>query len=251
MRDLGHATKAHDYFLRVLETYIVSLVGARIIATHADPVPLIEAQLQIRNETAGTHSQGRSYHDGAKYVHEMATELEQENELHTLRASTLISLCSALENLWKCLLVDHLIDCPDLVSHLPNQSHKFTIAEVLNLEDSEKLFLVADKLFLECAAGKPHFDRFKYLLVDLLPRNPALPTCDVSRFNKSAFNEAYLVRNILVHNGGRVDQWLSKQSTGYKRGDYFDFRDSNFKQYQEALDEVAKTLRDLIPSLQT
>ena len=91
-------------------------------------------------------------------------------------------------------------------------------ADVLGLPVMEQWYAIADKLFDQLAqSGRQMFKRVERLFLECgyLPQRPEQIYQLKEAFDaadRDKFNEAFLVRNCLVHNGGRVSSALARHA---------------------------------------
>lgn len=146
-----------------------------------------------------------------------------------IRGSALIAACGAFEYLIKAVFVDQATIQPDKAADLLTGTKiRMPASDVLGLPLVEQWYAIADELFKLPADGQMH-GRVKRMLSEYvyLPQGAeqrlllveALADVDIHKFN-----EAFLIRNCLVHNGGRVSLELARH-TNVVAGQRIVFRD--------------------------
>lgn len=145
------------------------------------------------------------------------SQVEMQRDFETLRQVSLISLCGAAEYLVKAVFVDLAAADPALAAaRLQKAKIKLSAEEVLGLSAVEQWFLIADRLFESLASSDPLiYPRVKKLLSEhayltLGPVESEWIQSPLTEEDERRLNEAYLVRNCLVHNGGKVSSTLAR-----------------------------------------
>ena len=207
--------RAHETFTKVTHAHVASIQALGVVAALPDACSLIAAKQQVRSALRGD---GRT--DGfaaqadmvVKYVQEM-----HESKFETMWQMALISLCGALEYLVKAVFVDQAAhDQAKAAALIEDVKLNLKASDVLGLPVTEQWFIIADALFKELGKRHPQFyQRCTCMLQDYsalqLPAvqrehlETALGASEIKNIN-----EAFLVRNCLVHNGGRVSAALAK-----------------------------------------
>lgn len=179
-----------------------------------------------------------------------AVEDEAKGKFQTIRASALVSLCSAFEYLIKARFVDFAMTDPARAAGLlaaVRSPIKLDVAEVMGLPVIEQWFVIADELFRKAGdGGKPMLERVKSFLLDFtfvpgtegdLRRGTFREMLD--KLEVRNFNEAFLYRNCLVHNGARVDRKLAT-GTGLVVGEYITLKNDKVLGLTKAVRDVAE-----------
>jgi hypothetical protein len=199
---------AWEHFEFAVWSYRVSIVGAQLTAL--EDVDRIGAL--IKGGNGFQPGDGWALHNDPFEVKSAAIR-EVGRSFTTYRKFVLISACAAMEHLWKATFVEATLRDSGVLAEL---DVKLTLApaDVIGLTDEEKLFAVADELYRSPSRHRKnwsHFDRFDYLVASLLPLS-ASRRLEVQAWlketDKELFNEAFQVRNRLVHGGGLADRRL-------------------------------------------
>lgn len=211
--------RAYTGFTDIAAAHNSALAALNLLTTLPNVDELIAAQLKLL--VAGAR-------DDVTFA-DMATEsaslvenakLQRTQGFSTLRAMSLIALCGAFEYLLKAVLVDQAAYDPDRASDLVARSKvKLSAAEVIGLTPAEQWYEVADRLFASLAEGFPlAHQRSNRMLLEFVH----LPLGKMQKDNietaltpdeSRKFNEAFLIRNCLVHNGGRISSALARYSS--------------------------------------
>ena len=155
------------------------------------------------------------------YVDDMFDVVANEREagFSTIRSSALIAACGALEYLLKATFVNQaLFDPAKAAAKLSRKRIRLLASEVLSCLETEQWFLIADRLFEQLADEERQMHKRVRLFLreyTLLPggqdQTDFLDKA-FSELDAFKFDEAFLVRNCMVHNGGRVSAALSQHS---------------------------------------
>lgn len=213
--------RAFEAFCEILLTYQAALQALTLMSAMPDAEAYLEAQLKLR---LGMPQDGGLRFGGlADDLLEM-TKVERERGFSTLRGLAIVAICGALEYLLKAVLVDQASEDIDrAASLLAGSKVKLNASEVLGLSTSEQWFAVADQLFKNLGEGSTSMHRraVRYLTeFAYLPKGADQKGHISEALNELQvrhFDEAFLTRHCLVHNGGRVSGQLARL-TGQTRG---------------------------------
>ena len=205
--------RADDQFREIVELHIAARRSIILAATAPDADAM--KQVISMNERL-KHGVGIDTLDDAEDVLSTARR-EFDDDFVRLRRATLVAICSAFEYLIKAAYVDQASSDPtEAGRRLDNVNVKLWASEVVGLDATERWYLVADRLFDhlgEKARGVG--DRARRMLIEFAPADPVRTKGVEEAFSGPRLrklNEAFLVRNCLVHNGGRVNAALSRAS---------------------------------------
>ena len=215
--------RAFEAFNAILHAYTAALQAVGVLATLPNGQQLVFAQIKLRSGMRDGF-EGADLEEAADNFIDMA-RAERERDFETLRRVTLVSLCGALEYLIKAVIVDQAAyDIGKATKLLIKKNVKLSASEVMGLTPTEQWFTVADRLYDALSESDPLMypravrllNEFTFLPFgkDQQSHIDTILNADESRL----LNEAFLVRNCLVHNGGRVSSALSRFS-GLKRSD--------------------------------
>ena len=205
--------RAEDQFREIVELHIASRRSIILAATAPDA----EAMRQVisMNERL-KHGVGINALDDAEDVLATARR-EFDDDFVRLRCATLVAMCSAFEYLVKAAYVDQASSNPaEAGRRLEGVNVRLRAAEVVGLDATERWYLVADRLLDHLGDQSRGFgDRVRRLLIGFVASDDARTkgiedALSGGRLDK--LNEAFLVRNCFVHNGGRVNAALARVS---------------------------------------
>jgi hypothetical protein len=213
--------RAFEAFCEVVLTYQAAQQALSLMSAMPDANTHLATQLKVRRGMP--QDGGASLTGFADDLLEM-TNVERERGFRTLRGLALVAICGALEYLLKAVLVDQASgDVDKAAALLAGSRVKLSASEVLGLSQSEQWFVVADQLFKSLGEGSSSMHRRAVrFLVEFahLPKGAdqkAHISDALSEGQVHQFDEAFLVRNCLVHNGGRISGPLARL-TGQERG---------------------------------
>ena len=215
--------RAKNQFSEIVQLHIAARRSIILAATIPDADALLQGQIKINEGLK--RGVGIDAIDGAEDVLATARR-EFADDFARLRRATLVSMCSAFEYLVKSAYVDQASSDPiEAGRRLDGVNVRLRASEVIGLDSTERWYLVADRL-LESLADQSTSktrgfgDRARRLLIDFVPSDDARAKGIGDAFSGDRLhklNEAFLVRNCLVHNGERVNAALARAS-GKVRG---------------------------------
>jgi hypothetical protein len=213
--------RAREAFFNILQTHMATLQALRLVSAMPDAAVFVGAQLRLKRGMRA--DPGSLIGEEAQSFVLMAQD-EQERGFSTMRGMTLVAICGALEYLIKAAFVDQVAADLDKASALL-VTHKIMLnaADVVGLTQSEQGYAIADLLFRKLAADTPSmYRRAVRFLTECAPvpfgedqKQQTAGALDSAEAR--LFDEAFLVRNCFVHNGGRVSIHLARV-TGQTRG---------------------------------
>ena len=145
-------------------------------------------------------------------------EVHSDRGFHTFRATSLVSMCAALETLMKNILVQWMEPTGKWVKALDSAKIRFKATDFLLASERERKFAIADELWNAGAATNGHFEKIEKLFslhLPLFSKEFAKLNSGVSRAD---FNTAFVVRNCLVHDGGLANSHVT-QHTEFEVGE--------------------------------
>ncbi len=238
-------SRAFERFNAILNVHSAILEAFQLVAAIPDATALVGASIHLRHRMTPKLS-ADELDSAATSVLNVVNE-ERDRKYEIVRSSTLIAVCGAFEYLAKAAFVDKAAMNPaEAATLLGNAKIRLAAAEVLGTPSSEQWFTIADRLFEQLAERYPRMhERLRHYLLDYayvphkVERNyltKALGAADVG-----AFNEAFLVRNCMVHKGGRVSSQLARM-TGQPAG-------AEIPLDKEYLTRLLGPIRELAPIL--
>jgi hypothetical protein len=207
-------SRAFEAFSRIYDVHRAALQVFALVPSLPDAESLLETQIRLAQMRAG--NLGTDVSQSASQLLAAVTA-ERERGLETMRRLTLVSVCGALEYLVKAVLVDQAAIDPDAASSLLTKAKvKLNASEVLGLTSLEQWFVIADRLYEQLAEPYPlTHERSVRMLTEFAPfplgeDQKAHVVKALTKDQIRCFNEAFLVRNCLVHNGGKVNSPLAR-----------------------------------------
>lgn len=214
-RKMTESARAHRHAVNVYYVYLATLHSLYLVASLPDANERLEAQIRVRRGMRPTDTK-EAVAEAAAMVLEAASK-EREGEFQVVRSQALMAMCAAVEHLVKATVVDRAEeDLASAAALLARSKIKVPAHEVLASDGKELRFSVVDALLKSLGETEPlAYPR----MVKLLREYCHSPYADVHKkeigslledaAQQRQFNEAFLVRNCLVHNGGRVSATLS------------------------------------------
>ena len=214
---LGELERAEGHFKAVLSVHSAAISAFEVLPTLPESEEIFATSLRLRRGMRSTDSLG-SIADGAQSFHAAMAE-ERDRGFHVIRGSALIAACAAFEYLIKATFVSQALIRPSAAATLlADTKLKVPVSSVLGAPPMEQWFANADQLFEQMPdpPRKMHLRVRRFLLdytyvenrdEDLSALRLIFDTMDVA-----TLDEAFLTRNCLVHNGGRVSTALALQT---------------------------------------
>ena len=206
--------RAFEAFDRIYSVHRAALQVFALVPSLPDAESLLQTQIRLNQVKDGNLGADASQ-SAAQLL--AAASAERDRGLETMRRLTLVSVCGALEYLVKAVLVDQAANDPDAATGLLSKAKvKLNAADVLGLTPLEQWFVIADRLYEQLAEQSPMtYERSVRMLTEFAPFPPGEDQKQhvINALNKDEirfFNEAFLVRNSLVHNGGKVSTALAR-----------------------------------------
>jgi hypothetical protein len=217
-------SRAVDQFDEIVLLHIAARRSIILAATLPDAETRL--QVQISTNERLKHRVGDDTLEDAE-ASLMTARREFEDDFVRLRRSTLVSMCSAFEYVVKATYVDQASSDPvEAGRRLEGVNVKLRASEVVGLDATERWYLVADRLFDHLGEAsnirlRGFGERARRLLTEFVPSDKARTKGIEEAFHGETLarlNEAFLVRNCFVHNGGRVNNALASEA-GKVRGE--------------------------------
>lgn len=194
---------ARDAVVDVVSVWEIAQIGARLMTSEAVE-PYVEAVLRMDEEFGSKESDHPL--DRAPGYRSEAAEMVK-NDFQGLHRNALVSIYSALEHYLKCMLVDYWLSGA-YHGDRPFSDSKF--ADLTDRSEEARFFGWADRVWKECGRNGDFPSRVQKFL------KQHGPTAVDAHIQKQAgerywtkLNEGYLLRNSIVHAGGRVTSDIS------------------------------------------
>jgi len=176
---------------------------------------------------------------------------ERDRGFQIMRSSTLIAACAAFEYVVKATFVKQAMDdaesAASLLANIPRIKIRLDAADVLGAKETELWYTVADEIFLQLERDEQHKSmhrRVRRFLIECTPLaadHRAALGAAIDAYDGHAFDESFLTRNSLVHNGRRVSRDLSRL-TGRPMGHPVEFDNGQ-------LDRMLAPMRSVVGQL--
>ncbi len=206
-------SRAYARNTTILSVHLAAIEAFTVLAASPDALALISASGRLR---LGVNPKFETS-DGDDYAERTLVVLRQEHDrgYEFIRTSALIAVCGAFEYLVKATFVDQAEANPvEAAAKLSKARIRIAAADVLGVLPSEQWFGIADRLFEQLAEPHPRMhERLRKFWLDYtyfqydVDANFVKTTLD--SVDAQALNETFLVRNCMVHKGGRVSSQLA------------------------------------------
>ena len=201
-----------------------------LLAMLPGPEDNLTAMLRVRHGCNSTDTFD-SYRERAQGVLDNIAA-ERTRGFQVIRGSALTAACAAFEYAVRATYVSQAVDEPSGVSTLPS---------------IEQQFADADQLFQRLARSpksKAMHKRVREFVLEyarLSNEHKAAFSTVIDRIDGVQLDEGFLVRNCLVHNGGRVSTDLA-QIPGYEVGCAIEFGDGDIDRMIDPMRAVVQAL---------
>ena len=240
--------RAHDRFNSILAVHGAAMNIFEVLPSLPNGRAALAAGLRVNRGMSPAYTSDRI----ESYVEEVfdAVEMEKSAGYLTILSSALVSACGAFEYLLKATFVDQaLLDRGEAANLLPKRKLALSASEVVAAPETEQWFLIADRLFEQLGEDQLPHTRAKVFLGKhtYLPRRAEQEQSIAEVFEKSnveKFNEAFLIRNCVVHFGGRVNAKLAHHS-GRTLGQLIPMEHKLVRELTKQLKNVANALESI------
>lgn len=239
----GERKRAYEAFNALVRSHQVAVQAVNLVAVSPGIEHQLAAQVAVHRGIRAKASRARL--EAAAETLIDAARVERDSGFQALRGATLVAACGALEYLVKATLVDQASHDPHKVAALlADLKVSLSASDVLGLTQIEQWRAVADEVFIKLGAQtKAMHARMMRMLTEFSLLDMGEPQSQQIRKFLSPeevrrFNEAYLVRHCLVHNGQRVSSPLARVR-GYRLGDVVELEAKRVAPLLSALQKMA------------
>ena len=218
--------RAQDRFKAVLDVHQAAIHVFETLPTIPQGRDAIKAGIRLRRGMDPRLSEEKI----DEYVREMFEAIEADRRLgyEIIRGSALIAACGAFEYVLKATFVCQAKLEPAQAARLWSSKVPRPAPEPAALDEMEQWFDIADQLLKKLTSEAKMHQRAKRFLHDytFLPLGREQEQIIERKFaelDADKFDEAFLIRHCLVHNGGRVNLRLS-QCTDRGYGEPIEFQ---------------------------
>lgn len=196
-------SSAHDALLWIRNCDIACRMSMENMANDPDGAAKLGVQLQMKQ---GFRKHGTTYNSTAETVFDWVSS-ERGRDFATLRRSSLVAACAAFENVAKSFFVEWVEwDSTSVEGAL---SRRVSLhGDELLLDERDRLFIFADSLYKE-AKGKTFSEKLNAFVREVIPKKYNLFATEMEKVASERFDEAFLIRNCIVHRGGNADRRLA------------------------------------------
>lgn len=214
---LNERERACEHFRAVLAVHSAAITAFELIPTLPESEGVLATSFRLKRGMQSTDT-FESLARGAQSIHEAMVD-ERDRGFRVIRGSALITACAAFEYLVKATFVSQAAFDPTAAAGLLVDTRlKVPASDVLGAPAMEQWFAIADQLFEQMPSPpRQMHQRVRRLLLEytyVADREKDLS--DVMRIFEdmdcAKLDEAFLIRNCLVHNGGRVSSALARHA---------------------------------------
>ena len=241
------ATQGHAYLDQINNQHDLCTACFKIVSRQQDYVENIKVLMHQKNNFDPKRTENITS-DFIRRIIEKAGETERD-EFPLLCQNTLVALCGGLENLVKDFVAAAFLFEPDLMRKLEDRLIRFSVSSVIFGTDDERSRLLVDELYREEGARHGQFHRL-FRLLDYIDSGALKGHWDKKLVSaiSSDVDEAYEVRNAIVHHGGKVDQRLASRipSLASAVGSTIVLDSQIFQRYRNAISKFAWQMPELV-----
>lgn len=206
--------RAYEYFRAVLAVHTAAIHAFKLVPALPDVTDLLATNVRLR-KGLDTVSADSAIHHAVAMRETM--EAEKGRNFEVIRGSALIAVCGAFEYLLKATFVDQALSDPKAAATLLSAAkHKISLTDFLGTTPIEQWYLIAESLLVSFTERSRLLQAERWLMeyIHLPDRDMLIPRFQkvFNELDRSKFDEAFLIRSCLVHNGGRVDRSLALQT---------------------------------------
>lgn len=246
---LNELERAEVHFKAVLAVHSAAISAFEVLPTLPESEGIVATSLRLKRGMQSTDSH-ESLTRGAQSIHE-AMAAERDRGFRVIRGSALIASCAAFEYLIKATFVSQAAFDPSAAATLlADTKVRLLASDVLGMPATEQWFAIADQLF-EQMPNPPRqmHQRVRRFLLDytyVADRDKDLAALSLifDATDGAKLDEAFLTRNCLVHNGGRVSSALARH-TLRRAGDPITFESGTLGPLLEPMRALAGELSAL------
>ena len=241
--------RAFDHFQDVLGVQQAARKAIEMLTSLPEPEVNLAAMLRVTDGRRSDHATDTYLERARDVLAGMAAE--RDRRFQVMRSSTLIAVCAAFEYVVKAAFVKQAMEdagsAASLLSSIPRIRVRLDVADVLGVPEAEQWYAIADEIFRQLAKDEQHESmqrRVRRFLIEctLLEADHKTTLAGaIDAYGDRAFNEPFLVRNCLVHNGRRVSRDLARLN-GCRVGDPVEFDNGE-------LDRMLAPMRGVVQQL--
>jgi hypothetical protein len=212
---LDELERAEIHFRAMLAVHSAAISAFEVLPALPASEEMVATSLRLKRGMQRTDSSEALASRALSIQETMAAE--QERGFRVIRGSALIAACAAFEYLVKASFVSQAQFEPRAAATLlVDTKLKVLASDVLGAPLVEQWFAIADQLFEQMpdAPRQLHQRVRRFLLTYTYVANRQSDLSAIQRvfdaMDVAKLDEAFLTRNCLVHNGGRVDSRLAR-----------------------------------------
>ena len=241
--------RAWDRFQAATKVHSAAIEALRLLQSLPDSNEHVASALRMRLRADPKYT-NESLMTAADLILE-TIDAEANIGFITLKESALVSACSSFEYLVKAFFVDCALKGPvEAAAMLASLRVRLDVSDVLGLPLAEQWFAIADRVFEELGKAHPTMSsRVQHFLLE----HTHLPEGELRRADMRAafegldcrkFNEAFLLRNCIVHNGGRANTMFARASRT-KIGSAIGFKNRYVSELLKPIKQIAQQLSSI------
>ena len=209
------AQRARDRFINILDVHGAAIVAFEVLPASPSIEEQISAGLRLRRGMKPENPHSPTIEQASDMLKIMEAERGRGHEV--IRSSALVAACGAFEYLIKATFVSQASMQPDEAAKLLDGTKiKLLASDVLGMPKMEQWYAIADVLFDQMPHRQMH-ERVKQFLAQYVympERSEPVAKLEeaFAAIDAHRLDEAFLLRNCVVHNGGRVSKALARHT---------------------------------------
>lgn len=169
-------------------------------------------QLQVNLQLIGGFSKESSTDSGRLFCERVQEIVEEtaKREFEPIRRTGLVELCSAIEYQFKVTIVEWAEANSKVLTGLENVKVRLPAEALLEGSQRERLHALVDWIYQDVSSANGHLKKICAIVGKHLKSKSDLFSKSLSEVKQEVFDQAFVVRNCLVHDGGIVNSRVSK-----------------------------------------
>lgn len=225
------AGEGHAYLSQIVDQHDLCTACLKIVSRQQDYVENIKVLMHQKNSFDPKRIE-KITPALILRIMERAGETESE-EFSVLCRNTLVALCGGLESLIKDVVAAIFLEKPEHLRKFEGRSLRFPVSSIVLGTGEERARLFVDELYRDEGVKHGQAHRFLRLLGYVDREWDMKPVGEVN----GDLDEAYEVRNAIVHRGGKIDQRLATKVSGFAAqvGSPIKMNEERFHRYRGAI----------------
>ena len=236
MTSFDVALQGNAYLQQIVSQHDICSACLKIVGQQEALVENIQAVLHVKHQ----YQPDKTKVITTTLIRKIIAEAKQieRTEFSLLCRNTLVALCGGLESQVKNVIASIVLEDERILKKFANRAIKIDVGDILAKTDRERARVIVEVLYREESAKSGHSRKLLRLLESV--------DCKVSIDANvlAGIDEAFEVRNVIVHRGGKIDQQLKSKAPDIRQeiGDDVDLSGSKFPNYRDAIMALSEAI---------